>query len=172
MSYVGPDLPRKRNRANGEGGLHQRKNGTWEATWTEHTPLGRKKRSVYGRTAEIAEAKMRRERGQVLPADLDEAGGDVVYFVQSAMGGPIKIGITSDLEARMKVLQMCCPFVLRVLHAVRGVDRSFESALHKRFAHYRLHGEWFENTRELMELIEWLKREGRKRKPDVRKLGA
>lgn len=75
----------------------------------------------------------------------------IVYLIQGVSGGPIKIGLTTDLDARLKALTYHEP--LRVLATVPGV-RADEMALHKRFAHCRVHGEWFEPTDDLMEFIE------------------
>jgi len=74
----------------------------------------------------------------------------VVYFIQSATGGPIKIGITDNLKFRLKQLQSCCPFQL-IVKAVSPDDG--EKSLHDEFAKHRLHGEWFEENESLIELM-------------------
>ena len=78
--------------------------------------------------------------------------GSVVYFIQAALGGPIKIGTTNNLAERFESLQTASPFPLRVLAVTRG-DRSGEQELHGRFATVRLHGEWFRAVPELVEYI-------------------
>lgn len=75
-----------------------------------------------------------------------------VYFVQSVVGGRVKIGIAEDPEVRLRAMQTGSPFELRILATSEG-GRSVESALHKKFAASRSHGEWFEPCDELMEFI-------------------
>jgi hypothetical protein len=67
----------------------------------------------------------------------------VVYFIQAVNGGPIKIGTAIDPKKRLASLQLSCPFRLKILATRPGGER-LERSLHRRFAAYRLHGEWFE----------------------------
>ena len=76
----------------------------------------------------------------------------VVYFVQSRLGGPIKIGLTTEPKQRLKQLQNGSPIPLQILGALRG-DEKVEAAIHERFRKLRLHGEWFEPSMELVEFI-------------------
>jgi len=78
--------------------------------------------------------------------------GKVVYFVQSRLGGPIKIGLTTELSQRLKQLQNESPIPLQIVGALRG-DEKVEAAIHERFRKLRLHGEWFEPSTELVEFI-------------------
>lgn len=73
-----------------------------------------------------------------------------VYFIQADIGGPIKIGMAFNVFERLSLFQMGCPFRLRVLGIIKGGDAHIESALHRRFAEHRLHGEWFEPCEELL----------------------
>ena len=66
-----------------------------------------------------------------------------VYFIQSVVGGPIKIGVAGNPEERMKQHQTGSPFRLKIVHIIWGVSYQTEKELHNRFANYRLHGEWF-----------------------------
>jgi len=64
-----------------------------------------------------------------------------------AIGGDdhrfVKIGYSANPELRFTVIKTGCPLELRILRTwVGGED--LEDALHKRFAHYRRQGEWFE----------------------------
>ena len=140
-------------RPNGWGSTYLRKDGRWVGEWQEQTPEGPKRRFVYARTRDAAEQKMRTARGEPLLSDVDFDNGSNVYFIQAATGGPIKIGVSSDVKKRLTALQMCCPVPLRVLHTIPGGGHSLETELHKRFAAWRLHGEWFDNVGELMALI-------------------
>lgn len=82
----------------------------------------------------------------------------VVYFIGGARG-PIKIGFTKDLPARLARLQSNSPVKLRVLLAVRG-DLGDELEAHGTFREFRLHGEWFKRSPELLSHIDWLVRHG------------
>lgn len=67
-----------------------------------------------------------------------------VYFILGEETGHFKIGRTNDVEKRVKALQIGCPESLSVYGVLPAVDPSaLERALHKRFAKYRLRGEWF-----------------------------
>lgn len=68
-----------------------------------------------------------------------------IYFVQVSSGGSLKIGWAKDPSKRIKILQTSHPKPLRMLGVVPGT-RSDERALHKRFAHARKSGEWFDRS--------------------------
>lgn len=70
-----------------------------------------------------------------------------VYFI-GAEHGAVKIGSTTDPNARLVSLQCGGPIPLRVL-ATRAGGRAEELAYHRRFAAHRMHGEWFERTPEI-----------------------
>lgn len=69
----------------------------------------------------------------------------VVYAV--AAGWRVKIGFTANLEQRLKEIQAMCPVPLELLATVPG-GRAREAALHREFAGDRVHGEWFELTKD------------------------
>lgn len=68
--------------------------------------------------------------------------GPVVYFVQCGIDGPIKIGTTTNLSARLSSLRTSQPHGLAVL-AIADGGRELEKAYHKQFAAHRTVGEWF-----------------------------
>lgn len=74
----------------------------------------------------------------------------VTYFLRLGTEGPIKIGRTFDVAARVKKLQTGAPERLTVLRVLAG---DFEVQLHQRFADSRGHGEWFSPTPELLAAI-------------------
>jgi hypothetical protein len=76
----------------------------------------------------------------------------VIYFVR-ADHGIIKIGTTKNLSVRLFDLCAENRQYLGVLAVMDG-ERPEEQALHERFAHLRLHGEWFSPTQELLDFIE------------------
>jgi hypothetical protein len=91
-------------------------------------------------------------------SDGTETGaGAVIYFIQSE-AGPIKIGFTNGDTAasaygRVRTLQTGHPWPLRLVHATDGKG-STEKALHRRFAPYRMMGEWFHLSEEILAWIE------------------
>jgi len=75
-----------------------------------------------------------------------------VYFIQSEIGGLVKIGITKDFAYRFASLQNQCPVPLQVLGTMAG-GLAQESRIMARFAAYRVHGEWFEPVKDLLQYI-------------------
>lgn len=92
--------------------------------------------------------------------------GDIVYFVQSVSGGPIKIGYTSKNPlSRLQSLQTANPEILQLLGVQFG-DTKLESDLWYRFRHahikaasnasfkrYSRSSEWFNPVPELLDYI-------------------
>ena len=81
-----------------------------------------------------------------------------IYFIQSEKGGAIKIGLSKNPEERLNELQTSTPYKLKLLAKIKG-DISKERELHRRFARYRIRGEWFEASNELLSYIEQIKEE-------------
>lgn len=75
-----------------------------------------------------------------------------VYFLQSDIGGPIKIGCSSNIPRRAEEIQMYCPFRLVPIGTMDG-DLIEEQKIHKQFERSRLHGEWFTDTPKLHQFI-------------------
>jgi hypothetical protein len=74
----------------------------------------------------------------------------VAYFVQSGTDGPIKIGVTTDFGSRFRSLEMSSPIRLFILGVVPG---DIESMCHASLAQWRLHGEWFTPSPEVLEFV-------------------
>lgn len=74
--------------------------------------------------------------------------GPLVYFVGGERG-PIKIGHSGSLKARLADLRIGSPVRLEVF-ATRAGGKALERDYHRRFASSRLHGEWFERTPALL----------------------
>jgi len=75
-------------------------------------------------------------------------GESVVYFIQQQGGSKcVKIGVTSNIEDRLKKLQTGSPYKLRVISKIIAKDKShalyIEKSLHEQLSKYRLSGEWF-----------------------------
>jgi len=95
----------------------------------------------------LAAARMRAGRVQSPRAE-----PDWIYFVQQGRDGPIKIGVASDVAARINQLQTGSAEPLRLL-SVRPGSRVVERQLHERFTGHRIRGEWFSPSDELMDYI-------------------
>jgi predicted transcriptional regulator len=78
----------------------------------------------------------------------------VVYFIQGTRGGPIKIGTSSQVGARLYALSVSQKKKLRVLRTIPG-SYPAERALHEKFAHAHTGKgrEWFKPVPELLEFI-------------------
>lgn len=76
-----------------------------------------------------------------------------VYFIRSGDSGPIKIGVSIDPEKRKSELQTSHAHDLHTLLVIPGT-RDTETFLHRRFAEFRLRGEWFTPDASLLEFIE------------------
>jgi hypothetical protein len=85
----------------------------------------------------------------------------VVYFIQIGDSGPIKIGVSVDVQKRLQQLQTASPYQLRLLAKLLGGE-SKEAELHRRFAAFKMQGEWFSPSQELQDFIHGLSPEYRK----------
>lgn len=65
-----------------------------------------------------------------------------IYFIEAGDGGPIKIGVTKDIDKRIKQLQPGTTAPLRLLASIPG-SHADERTLHRYFAVERRNGEWF-----------------------------
>jgi hypothetical protein len=66
-----------------------------------------------------------------------------VYLIQA--GTAYKIGITSNIHARISALQPACPHKITLIKSWKPKDpRGCEKLLHARFRDYHLQNEWFE----------------------------
>lgn len=74
----------------------------------------------------------------------------VIYFIKC--NSFIKIGFTTDIEARMATLQTDNPYDLVLLKTVPG-DRTDELAFHEKFFHLHYNNEWFRYEKELLEYL-------------------
>ena len=76
----------------------------------------------------------------------------MIYFIQSGSDGPIKIGMSTNPERRLKELISLAPGGLRLLATVPG-GKAKEIKLHKQFAEDCFQGEWFQPTPALLSFI-------------------
>lgn len=85
-------------------------------------------------------------------ADLLSSNEQLIYFIQKGESGPIKIGVSSQVGARLKQLQTGHDELLRLVGLMKGGFFN-ESQIHSRFAPLRMCGEWFSPTLELREFV-------------------
>lgn len=78
-----------------------------------------------------------------------------VYFIEA--GNFVKIGYTYSPISRVRRMMTDSPFELRVLHAEFGTLK-WERTLHRQFASFRVRGEWFHKSAEILEFIKQRKR--------------
>lgn len=83
---------------------------------------------------------------------------EFIYFIQEGTSGFIKIGITTDIESRIKALQTGNPRKLRCIANFRG-SHIYEQKLHIKFNSSRYNGEWFHPTKDLLQYIGRIKNE-------------
>lgn len=77
----------------------------------------------------------------------------LVYFVEAASVGMIKIGYAVDVDQRFVRLQTGSPVPLKLLGTMTG-GRAREAELHAQLAAYRCHGEWFRRHSEWTGIME------------------
>lgn len=75
-----------------------------------------------------------------------------VYFLASKNASVVKIGCSEDVGKRTTTLQSSSSDRVQLLKHLPG-DERLEQALHKRFATYRIRGEWFRHTGALATFI-------------------
>lgn len=73
-----------------------------------------------------------------------------VYFARA--GDAVKIGVSRNVRRRVQMLSTCSPFPIQLLAVMPGGIQD-ERALHRRFAHLRMNGEWFRPDSELLDFI-------------------
>lgn len=84
-----------------------------------------------------------------------------VYFLRpEGERGPIKIGCSKMPTTRLRDVEIWSPIKLELIVAVEG-DHREESILHQMFGDQRRHGEWFEYTDQLGQVIQYALRAGK-----------
>jgi hypothetical protein len=83
-----------------------------------------------------------------------------IYFIKDERG-PIKIGISCDINKRITGMQTSNPYKLELLLYIQDCKYT-EKQLHLMFNKYRIRGEWFEPAPELLEFIDKIRLENPK----------
>lgn len=97
-------------------------------------------------------ASVRGAKDEIRDGSWHPAESDLIYFIESTGSGRIKVGWAGNIISRLETLYAVSPFPLRILALTPGT-RKDEAALHRRFAHLRVHREWFQDCDELREYI-------------------
>lgn len=80
--------------------------------------------------------------------------GEVVYVLGAPGSNTVKIGRTTNLAKRVADIQRMSPVALAVLWTHPG-GHELETHLHRHFADFRSHGEWFAFRVNAVGLIQW-----------------
>ncbi len=75
-----------------------------------------------------------------------------IYFIRANGKGAVKIGYAVSVLKRVRALQISHRHRLAVVGVMKGTQKD-EKDLHKRFAHLRLGGEWFDCKADLLEFL-------------------
>ncbi|MFX1478314.1 MAG: GIY-YIG nuclease family protein [Promethearchaeota archaeon] len=79
-----------------------------------------------------------------------------IYFIYSEHN-LIKIGIATNSKIRLRELQRHSSYKLRILAIIPNQTHKNEKLLHKLFQKYRVFGEWFDVSPEIMKYIKKIK---------------
>ena len=79
--------------------------------------------------------------------NLDHRGKICTYVIVQEGTGYMKIGMTASLRGRLAELQTGSPTRLHIAYAVAD---NIEAQLHEAFTHYRVTGEWFRHSPEIL----------------------
>jgi hypothetical protein len=80
--------------------------------------------------------------------------GEVVYVIGTPGSNTVKIGRTTNLAKRVADIQRMSPVPLAALWTHPG-GHELETQLHRHFADFRSHGEWFAFRLNAVQLIQW-----------------
>lgn len=117
-----------------------------------------------GRRLRMAEERMAAHLAKVEAEQLqrqqqalrDAQANAFVYFIVDWQRRVVKIGVSQSPQKRLKDLQTSNPHPLELAAIVPG-GFALERELHERYTAYRLSGEWFQLTQEIMDQIESFK---------------
>lgn len=82
-----------------------------------------------------------------------------IYFVR-IVNGPIKIGISSNVLKRFKILQVYCPYEMVLMGCISGIQKD-ELKIFSHLVKFRLHSEWFEYSIEVENYVHKLLQNGK-----------
>lgn len=76
-----------------------------------------------------------------------------IYFILAEEVGRVKIGITTNIRARMYDLQNSSPVELKLIALFENKTFEDERFLHAVFSDYRIRGEWFRYSDEIKDFL-------------------
>lgn len=79
-------------------------------------------------------------------------GTGYVYAVRAVTIGRIKIGYSTDPEVRLCNMQVGSPDILEIIATWPGTEQE-ERRLHRHLHQWRIHGEWFEPSENVLDAI-------------------
>lgn len=109
-------------------------------------------RVEWKKTQALIEAEQQRQQAMRIDAETNK-----VYFILDSTNNTVKIGVSQHPIKRMADLQTSSPHPLTLLAVTLG-GYELEKKLHRRFARYRLSGEWFRMNDDLKSYIQLAKR--------------
>jgi len=69
-----------------------------------------------------------------------------LYFIQGENGGPVKIGVSENVNQRLAQHQIGSPIKLVIIYTRFGSSKKEETKIHKKYSALHLHGEWFDES--------------------------
>ena len=123
------------------------KRGSW--IMAPELPIGSPEREAYFKELRKTFAEDWDAAAKSLARAREIAKGDL-YFIRC--GDAVKIGRTTNIVERLRNMQVNSPHEIDCLLLLRGQGKH-EAACHKRFAAYRVRGEWFRLSDELNSAI-------------------
>lgn len=83
---------------------------------------------------------------------------EFLYAIYCELSNKVKIGITNDVDKRLKALQAYSPTKLKILAVINLPDcLTVEKRLHKLLKVHNSHGEWFTYESEVLNIISLMK---------------
>lgn len=82
-----------------------------------------------------------------------------LYFVSIVGGGPVKVGYTSNVNARLTTLAAWCPYPLELLHSMTAAPIA-ETYCLEQLRPYQMKGEWHHPHPKVLEFVARVKAEG------------
>lgn len=76
-----------------------------------------------------------------------------VYFIRNNRTASYKIGFSETPEQRVKALQTASEDDLTVVLVMKRAGKGTEAALHSKWEHLKLRGEWFQSDPEIEDYI-------------------
>ena len=136
---------------------HIRTNGINRTLGTSrNTAIYAMYKGKFGISIQDYRKKVSREREKIsankkrVARDSDD---DFIYVMGNTEAKICKIGVSIDPYKRLIGVQTGCPYIIEIIKIFKG-SYTIEKALHKKYAGYKLNGEWFRFEGELKTAIE------------------